>query len=861
MHWFRRSSSSVVRTLFGLVGALLFSATVRAQLCPVPSGGPCFVVHPGPGCDDPACCEAVCAVMPQCCQGPWDPGCVSAAMQLCGGGDFGACCYQGADGLTCGVLSAAECDILGGTFYGPGSSCDGVDCGACEIVCPPGAVLEQEPCGTNSVNPGCDGPAPPLFSLIDCGLDVCGRLWAQQGQFDTDWYEVFVPDPDGNGFQQLCVDFLPEKPTVLEVYSGTCGSLNLLTQVEADCLTGIRFCLCVPAPGTVLIRLYLGTIAGGPDVSGSPCGVPTPRYVVMTDCSQDCGPATGACCYLGPIGATCAELTADECEELSGTFFGVGSACSDVECGPCITPPSGMVGWWPLDEFAGPIANDIVANKDGTYQPSLATGPVPVPAVVLNGLKFDGVDDFVQVPPANIHDFGCGPFTIDAWIHPLLTPSAGGAIVSRTASFGEGYTFGVDSGGYLYLTLGTTCIRCIASSSSPIAWNTWNHVAVTVSACSACGQPCATPPRTITFYNNGAVIGSSSSGTCCDISATAPLLIGTGTLFGDYFDGMIDEVEIFKRELAASEIAAIWSAGDAGKCKDVSSGTWEAACTSPGTATVNITICNNGIFPQNYAWNISPLPGVPGTVCNVNGPAIIVPPNGVVNVPPQSCQSVTATMQCPPGLPLGSHGCFQVCFTNLATGTETCCGGSIYTVKKWKPIAVELFTEIVWGTAKPVAWQVMNIDDPTGVLPFKITVMPDDMQPGPEAVSINGLPPGTRYIGNLAVPQGGTGEIEVDVSYVQFEPFRFYTILLEADLDGDGVFEPISSVATKVVLPDCQADLNGDGVVNGADLGLMLAAWGTPGSPGVDSDLNHDGTTNGADLGLLLAAWGPCGIG
>ena len=48
------------------------------------------------------------------------------------------------------------------------------------------------------------------------------------------------------------------------------------------------------------------------------------------------------------------------------------------------------------------------------------------------------------------------------------------------------------------------------------------------------------------------------------------------------------------------------------------------------------------------------------------------------------------------------------------------------------------------------------------------------------------------------------------------------------------------------------ADLNGDGTVGGADLGLLLAGWGEPGP----TDLDGDGTTNGADLGLLLAAWG-----
>lgn len=49
----------------------------------------------------------------------------------------------------------------------------------------------------------------------------------------------------------------------------------------------------------------------------------------------------------------------------------------------------------------------------------------------------------------------------------------------------------------------------------------------------------------------------------------------------------------------------------------------------------------------------------------------------------------------------------------------------------------------------------------------------------------------------------------------------------------------------------CPEDLNDDGVVTGADLGLLLAAWGTDGA-----DINGDGSTNGADLGLLLSAWG-----
>jgi hypothetical protein len=41
-------------------------------------------------------------------------------------------------------------------------------------------------------------------------------------------------------------------------------------------------------------------------------------------------------------------------------------------------------------------------------------------------------------------------------------------------------------------------------------------------------------------------------------------------------------------------------------------------------------------------------------------------------------------------------------------------------------------------------------------------------------------------------------------------------------------------------------------MVGGADLGVVLAQWGGPGT----ADFNGDGTVGGADIGMLLAAWG-----
>lgn len=74
--------------------------------------------------------------------------------------------------------------------------------------------------------------------------------------------------------------------------------------------------------------------------------------------------------------------------------------------------------------------------------------------------------------------------------------------------------------------------------------------------------------------------------------------------------------------------------------------------------------------------------------------------------------------------------------------------------------------------------------------------------------------------------------------------------------------DPLGLAASDMVtlLPDCRgaldcdADFNGDGVVDGADLGALLGAWGTTGA----QDLNKDGTVDGADLGALLGVWGPC---
>ncbi len=58
--------------------------------------------------------------------------------------------------------------------------------------------------------------------------------------------------------------------------------------------------------------------------------------------------------------------------------------------------------------------------------------------------------------------------------------------------------------------------------------------------------------------------------------------------------------------------------------------------------------------------------------------------------------------------------------------------------------------------------------------------------------------------------------------------------------------------------PSCFADLNHDGVIDAADLGLMIGAWNQPASAFPAADLNGDGIIRAADLGLLIGSWGVC---
>jgi hypothetical protein len=67
---------------------------------------------------------------------------------------------------------------------------------------------------------------------------------------------------------------------------------------------------------------------------------------------------------------------------------------------------------------------------------------------------------------------------------------------------------------------------------------------------------------------------------------------------------------------------------------------------------------------------------------------------------------------------------------------------------------------------------------------------------------------------------------------------------------GFGIPEPCAASTA------CPSDLDSDGAITGADLGILLSQWGCTAS--CNSDVDSSGLVDGADLGIVLSAWGTC---
>jgi hypothetical protein len=232
----------------------------------------------------------------------------------------------------------------------------------------------------------------------------------------------------------------------------------------------------------------------------------------------------------------------------------------------CVTAPTGLTNWWPADGNAF----DIIGGEHGTLQ----GGATFDAGEVVQAFSLDGVNDYVLVPndPAASFNFA-GSFSIDAWINLKSAPPEFAPIVSKWNDI----PFGNDQRSYFLAVQpfgGALRVRFDVSadgqflgghssarvSADTIPLNTWTHVAATFDG----------PTHTLTIYVNGhpSVFAFVDSNVTAPFVNNEPVLIGAGDLgsnIRDFFDGRIDEVELFNRALSQTEIQSIVNAGTSGK--------------------------------------------------------------------------------------------------------------------------------------------------------------------------------------------------------------------------------------------------------------------------------------------------------
>ena len=207
---------------------------------------------------------------------------------------------------------------------------------------------------------------------------------------------------------------------------------------------------------------------------------------------------------------------------------------------PLSAPDDGLVAAYGFEETSGAAVIDSSRFGNG--------GTISGAARTASGrygraLSFDGVNDLVTVADSPSLDIATG-MSVQAWVYPTALSSVR-SVVMKEASAGRTYA----------LYANDTASRpaaYVATSASPasdgpggtaqLPLNTWSHVAATYDGSN------------LRLYMNGTLVGTRAiSG---QVTATAnPLRIGGNTIWGEYFAGRIDEVRIYNRPLAATEIS------------------------------------------------------------------------------------------------------------------------------------------------------------------------------------------------------------------------------------------------------------------------------------------------------------------
>jgi hypothetical protein len=285
----------------------------------------------------------------------------------------------------------------------------------------------------------------------------------------------------------------------------------------------------------------------------------------------------------------------------------VGGLASQFAIGQCVAPPSGLVGWWPGEGNF----QDIAGTNNGTGMGGVGFAP----GMVGQAFNCNGTNAFVDM--GNKAAFNLPQFTVETWA--FLDPEvlgignrvlmAKGPLWSCAGGFALCY-YDLPTAGSTNTLLFDVSQECDVHSTPtlqnavPVAG--WYHVAGTFDG------------QVARLYVNGVLAGTGPQISGVGFNSY-PLRIGAGNLLEhdgipDRFKGRIDEASLYSRALAGNEIAAIYAAGSAGKCRPLAITAQPHSQVGYWGKSVTFSVVATSVAPPvMYQWQHDGTPVPDGT--------------------------------------------------------------------------------------------------------------------------------------------------------------------------------------------------------------------------------------------------------
>jgi hypothetical protein len=222
----------------------------------------------------------------------------------------------------------------------------------------------------------------------------------------------------------------------------------------------------------------------------------------------------------------------------TGNQAGAYSNVASATTGAAPPPPSAtLVAAYSFDEGSGTSVADASGNGNGGQ---IGSATWTTAGKYGKALTFNGTNARVQVPDAPSLDLTSAA-TLEAWVFPAVAQSGWRAVIQKES---DSYLLSAsthvgDLRPGAAVTVGGSVPTIFAPSALPVG--VWSHVAMTYDGTQ------------LRMFVNGTQV-SSAPLTGAISPTTSPLWIGGNSPYGEYFNGRIDEVRVYRSALTQAEI-------------------------------------------------------------------------------------------------------------------------------------------------------------------------------------------------------------------------------------------------------------------------------------------------------------------